>query len=87
MKRTPLFDIHSASAARIINLKGFARPVEYVGHVEEHRAIRERVSICDVSHMGEIEFTGKDALTLVNKLITNDAGSAGQSSSLHRYVQ
>ena len=83
MKRTPLFDIHSASAARIINLKGFARPVEYVGHVEEHRAIRERVSICDVSHMGEIEFTGKDALTLVNKLITNDAARLQVNQALY----
>ena len=53
MKRTPLFEIHSAATANIINLKGFARPVEYVGHAAEHRAIRERVSLCDVSHMGE----------------------------------
>jgi len=83
MKRTPLFDLHKASAARIINLKGFARPVEYAGHAEEHRAIRERVSICDVSHMGEIEFTGKDALALVDKLITNNASRLEVGQALY----
>ncbi len=81
MKKTPLFDIHMASAARVINLKGFARPVEYVGHAAEHRAIREGVSLCDVSHMGELEFTGRDAPKLVDRLITNDASrlDAGQA--------
>ena len=83
MKKTPLFDIHTASAARIINLKGFARPVEYVGHTEEHRAIRERVSLCDVSHMGELEFTGRDALTLVDRLITNDAARLDVNQALY----
>ena len=83
MKQTPLFDIHAATAARIINLKGFARPVEYIGHAEEHRAIRERVSICDVSHMGELEFVGKDALKLVDKLITNDASRLDVNQALY----
>tara|TARA_A100001037_G_scaffold150700_2_gene136106 strand:+ start:5361 stop:6911 length:1551 start_codon:yes stop_codon:yes gene_type:complete len=83
MKRTPLFDIHSATAANIINLKGFARPVEYVGHVAEHRAIRERVSLCDVSHMGELEFEGEDALRLVDKLITNDASKLCVNQGLY----
>ena len=83
MKRTPLFDLHLAASARIINLKEFARPVEYVGHTEEHRAIRERVSVCDVSHMGEIEFTGRDALKLVDKLIANDASRLEVNQALY----
>ena len=83
MKKTPLFDVHAATAAKVINLKGFARPVEYVGHAEEHRAIRERVSLCDVSHMGELEFVGKDALKLVDKLITNDASRLDVNQALY----
>ena len=75
MKKTPLFDIHTASAARIINLKGFARPVEYVGHTEEHRAIREQVSLCDVSHMGEIRVRGPRALPFLQRLTPNDVGA------------
>ncbi len=83
MKKTPLFDIHAASAGRMVNLKGFARPVEYAGHAEEHRAIRERVSLCDVSHMGELEFSGRDALALVDRLITNDASRLDVNQALY----
>ncbi|HHX51426.1 MAG TPA: glycine cleavage system aminomethyltransferase GcvT, partial [Clostridia bacterium] len=81
MKQTPLFKKHMQTASKVINLKGYARPVEYVGHVKEHKATREEVTICDVSHMGEIMITGKDSLALVQKIITNDASkmSIGQA--------
>ncbi len=69
MKHTPLYERHIQTAAKVINLKGFARPVEYLGHIQEHQAIRNRVSICDVSHMGEIEFEGKEALALGGGLL------------------
>lgn len=46
-------------------------------------AIRERTSICDVSHMGEIEFKGKDALALVQRMITNDAGAISDNQVLY----
>jgi aminomethyltransferase len=83
MKHTPLFDIHMRTATNVINLKGVARPVEYVGHIEEHRAIRGRVSLCDVWHLGEIEIEGKDALQLVQKLITNDAARLSVNQCLY----
>jgi len=83
MKHTPLFDVHMRTATNVINLKGVARPLQYVGHVEEHRAIRERVSLCDVWHLGEIEIEGKDALTLVQKLITNDAARLSVNQCLY----
>lgn len=83
MKHTPLFDAHMQTATNVINLKGVARPVEYVGHVEEHRAIRERASLCDVWHLGEIEIEGKDALALVQKLITNDATRLSVNQGLY----
>jgi aminomethyltransferase len=83
MKHTPLFDVHMRTATNVINLKGVARPLEYVGHLEEHRAIRERVSLCDVWHLGEIEIEGKDALALVQKLITNDAARLSVNQCLY----
>ncbi|HEV8437465.1 MAG TPA: glycine cleavage system aminomethyltransferase GcvT [Methylomirabilota bacterium] len=73
MRHTPLFDRHVRDASVAINLKGFARGMHYGGHIVEHRAVREAVSLCDVSHMGEIDIEGPDALALVQKLITNDA--------------
>ena len=83
MKHTPLFAQHVRDASAVINLKGFARAMQYHGHVAEHRATRESVSLCDVSHMGELEIKGADALTLVEKLITNDAGKLAVNQALY----
>lgn len=83
MKHTPLFDCHLRDAASMINLKGYARAMEYVGHAVEHRATRERVTLCDVSHMGEIDFQGPDALSLVQRLITNDAARLSINQALY----
>ena len=58
-------------------------PCSIGGHVEEHRATREAVTLCDVSHMGELEFKGADALALVQKLITNDAGKLADNQALY----
>ena len=83
MKRTPLYDQHVRDASAVINLKGFARAMQYAGHAIEHRATREKVSLCDVSHMGELEFKGPDALALVQKIITNDAGKLAVNQALY----
>ncbi len=83
MKHTPLYDRHVRDASSVINLKGFARAMHYRGHVAEHRATREGVSLCDVSHMGEIEFEGREALALVQKLITNDAARLAINQALY----
>lgn len=72
MRRTPLFDRHMTSALKVINLKGVARAVEYVGHRAEHKAIREAVSICDASHLGEVEIEGPDVIALADHVLTND---------------
>jgi aminomethyltransferase len=83
MKHTPLYEQHVRDASAVINLKGFARALQYRGHVAEHRATREQASVCDVSHMGELEFVGPDALALVQKLITNDAGKLAVNQALY----
>ena len=83
MKRTPLYDQHVRDASAVINLKGFARAMQYRGHVAEHRATRESVSLCDVSHMGELDIRGADALALVQKLITNDASKLAVNQALY----
>ena len=83
MKRTPLYDQHVRDASAVINLKGFARAMQYRGHAVEHRATREQVTLCDVSHMGELEFKGPDSLALVQKLITNDAARLAVNQALY----
>lgn len=69
MRHTPLFAQHIAQGAKMINLKGVARPMEYAGHIAEHKATREGVTLCDVSHMGELVFTGKDSEALLSRII------------------
>jgi aminomethyltransferase len=64
--------MHRRHGAKIVPFAGFEMPVQYTGVIEEHRAVRNRVGLFDVSHMGEIEVHGKDALGFVQKITTND---------------
>jgi aminomethyltransferase len=73
MKQTPLNAVHKALGARMVPFGGWEMPVQYAGVIEEHLAVRERAGLFDVSHMGEIDICGTDALALVQKLTTNDA--------------
>lgn len=73
LKRTPLYECHVKLGAKIVEFGGWEMPVLYTGIIEEHKACRTKAGLFDVSHMGEIDVTGPDALSFVNKLITNDA--------------
>jgi aminomethyltransferase len=81
LKKTPLNARHRASGARMVPFGGWEMPVEYSGIAAEHMAVRERAGLFDVSHMGEIEVAGKDALAAVQKISCNDASklSVGQA--------
>ena len=57
-RRTPLFDAHRALGARLVEFAGWEMPLCYRGAAEEHRAVRNRCGLFDVSHMGEIELRG-----------------------------
>ena len=72
LKRTPLFEAHLASGARMVDFAGWEMPVQYSGPMPEHMAVRHAAGLFDVSHMGEIEVIGHDALALVQRLTTND---------------
>jgi|SRR5579863_5586885 len=73
LKRTPLNAVHRSMGAKMVDFGGWDMPVEYKGVLDEHRAVRERVGLFDVSHMGEIEISGPDALKLVQHVTLNDA--------------
>jgi aminomethyltransferase len=73
LKRTPLYDAHVSIGARMVDFAGWQMPVQYTGHIQEHMAVREAAGLFDVSHMGEIEVRGPDALSLVQRISTNDA--------------
>ncbi len=73
LKKTPLNARHRASGARMVPFSGWDMPVEYSGIVQEHMAVRQRAGLFDVSHMGEIEIAGADALAAVQRISCNDA--------------
>ncbi len=58
-------------------------PVQYSGIIEEHRAVRERCGLFDVSHMGEIVIKGEKALEMVQKIITNNAARLADGQILY----
>ena len=72
LKRTPLHDTHVSVGARMVAFAGWDMPVQYSGPIQEHMAVREAAGVFDVSHMGEIEVQGADALNLIQQLTTND---------------
>ena len=73
LKRTPLFDVHCACSAKMVEFGGWEMPVQYAGLVAEHHAVRTAVGLFDVSHMGEIEIRGPEAQKLTDYVATNSA--------------
>ena len=72
-KKTPLYDRHVALNGKIVPFAGYLLPVQYpTGVIAEHMAVRTAAGLFDVSHMGELVFTGPDALQNLNHLLTND---------------
>ena len=72
LKRTALFDTHTALGARMVGFGGWQMPVLYSGIAQEHLAVREAAGLFDISHMGEFLFDGPDVLEFLNRMLTND---------------
>ncbi|MDP9279912.1 MAG: glycine cleavage system aminomethyltransferase GcvT [Gemmatimonadota bacterium] len=76
LKRTPLYNVHAALGAKIVPFAGFEMPVQYpTGITAEHKAVREKAGLFDVSHMGEFIVRGPQAVELVNYVTTNDVAA------------
>jgi aminomethyltransferase len=75
LKKTPLHARHLASGAKMVAFSGWDMPIAYSGIVDEHLAVRTRAGLFDVSHMGEIEIAGADALAAVQRISCNDAST------------
>jgi aminomethyltransferase len=74
MKHTAFHALHVAAGAKMVSFAGFEMPIQYpTGILEEHRIVRTGVGVFDVSHMGEFEVKGADALALIQRLTVNDA--------------
>lgn len=72
LKRTPLYPVYAKYGAKTIDFGGWDLPVQFSSIMEEHDAVRNRAGLFDVSHMGEVNVKGKDALKFLQYLMTND---------------
>jgi aminomethyltransferase len=73
MKNTALNEIHIELGAKMVPFAGYNMPVQYEGVNIEHETVRSGVGVFDVSHMGEFELKGPNALALIQKVSSNDA--------------
>ena len=80
LKATPLNSVHRRMKAKMVDFGGWDMPVQYSGIIEEHNAVRKAVGLFDVSHMGEIEIRGPEALNLVDYVSSNNAVEAEDRS-------
>jgi len=88
LRRTALNATHRSHKAKMVDFGGWDMPVQYSGLIDEHMAVRERVGVFDVSHMGDIQLRGPNSLAAVQKLLMNDAsklqtGQAHYSAMLY----
>ncbi len=74
LRHTPLDDRHRAAGAKLVGFAGWEMPVSYEGVRAEHVAVRTGCGVFDVSHMGEIETAGPQALELLQRVLSNDVG-------------
>lgn len=82
-KKTHLFNSHEKYGGKLIEFSGWVLPVQYEGIIEEHEAVRTAAGLFDVSHMGEVEITGPNALQFLQTLVTNDVSTLEPNQVLY----
>jgi aminomethyltransferase len=86
LQRTPLHAVHESLGAKLGPFGGWSMPIEYAGALKEHEAVRERVGLFDLTHLGKVEVTGPGALGMLQGVITGDLGRAAVGEALYTLV-
>ncbi|MEJ7598570.1 MAG: glycine cleavage system aminomethyltransferase GcvT [Kofleriaceae bacterium] len=82
-KKTPLWEVHKATGARLIDFGGWDMPVQYEGTLKEHKAVRNAVGLFDVSHMGEVFLRGPRVREAIDRLTTNAVAAAPAGKAVY----
>ena len=77
--RTPLYDAHVSAGAKMVDFHGWDMPLNYGSQIEEHKAVRERAGMFDVSHMTTVDVTGPEAKPYLRYLLANDVAKLKES--------
>ncbi len=78
-QRTPLYDTHVASGAKLVDFGGWDMPLAYGSQIEEHHAVRRDAGMFDVSHMRPVDLRGADARAFLRHLVANNVDKLTQS--------
>ncbi|MFN2543481.1 MAG: glycine cleavage system aminomethyltransferase GcvT [Actinomycetota bacterium] len=84
--RTPLEEEHRALGAKLGPFAGWLMPIEYEGTLAEHRAVRERVGIFDLMHLGKVTLEGAEALDVIQRTVTNDVSQVATGQAQYSMV-
>jgi len=85
-KKTPLYDMHKAAGARLVEFAGWLMPVQYSGILDEHKTVRTAVGLFDVSHMGEVFFEGPKAREALQRVVTTDVGKLRDGDAAYTVI-
>jgi aminomethyltransferase len=78
LRKTPLHEWHQAHGGRLVEFGGWEMPVQYTTIVEEHLAVRQRVGLFDISHMGRLTFDGPGVLDWLERVTTNQVAKLAE---------
>lgn len=82
-KETFLHDKHVKLGAKMVDFAGWHMPVQYTSIIEEHKTVREKVGLFDVSHMGEVFVKGKEALEFLNSIVPQDIAKLNYEKAVY----
>jgi aminomethyltransferase len=86
LRHSPLEGVHRGLGAKLAPFAGWLMPIEYAGALKEHQAVRERVGLFDLTHLGKVEVTGPGALGMLQGVVTNDLRKAAVGEALYNLV-
>src|SRR5438874_1373182 len=86
LKHTPLEQEHRDLGAKLGPFAGWFMPIEYEGTVSEHRAVRERVGLFDLMHLGKVTIEGSEALAVIQRAVTNDVSKVEPGHAQYNLV-
>jgi aminomethyltransferase len=86
MKRTPLYESHVKLGAKMVPFAGWEMPLYYASIIAEHNSVRSSAGLFDIGHMGALKVTGKNALSFLQKTLSNDASKLDIGSSQYSII-
>lgn len=86
LRRTPLYNRQFELGGKFVDFHGWELPIQFSSIIQEHQAVRTACGLFDVSHMGQLEVTGKDALRLMQTIQSNDAAKLAEGRALYAHL-